>query len=154
MIRPAAPEDHAAIDALLRAAFGGAGEAGLVAALRAGPVVAEWVAEAEGRVVGQVMLSAMVAPVGWVALAPLAVAGAYRRRGIGAALVRGALGALRGWRAAVVLGDPGYYGRFGFAPAGGLRGPYPAAFMGLLPLAEPLPDAGATLVYSAAFEGI
>lgn len=154
MIRPATPADADAIDALLRAAFGGPGEAGLVLALRAGPVVAEWVAVQGGAVVGQVMLSAMVAPVGWVALAPLAVAEGARRRGIGAALVRAALGSLRGWRAAAVLGEPGYYDRFGFAPAPGLRGPYPPAFMGLLPLDDPAPDGRAALVYPAAFEGL
>lgn len=154
MIRSATTAETDAIDALLRAAFGGPGEAGLVLALRAGPVVAEWVAERDGAVVGQVMLSAMVAPVGWVALAPLAVAMGARRRGIGAALVRAALASLRGWRAAVVLGDPRYYGRFAFAPAPGLRGPYPPAFMGLLPLEDPAPDSRAELVYPAAFEGL
>ncbi len=117
-------------------------------------MIAEWVAEGAGRVVGQVMLSAMVAPVGWVALAPLAVASGQRRQGIGAALVRAALASLRGWRAAVVLGDPKYFGRFGFAPAPGLHGPYPAAFMGLLPLADPAPGLAARLVYAAAFAGV
>ena len=44
---------------------------------------------------------------------------AYRRRGLGAATVRGALElcAARGWGAAMLYGIPSYYPRFGFVPA-------------------------------------
>jgi putative acetyltransferase len=59
-----------------------------------------------------------------LALAPLAVAADARRRGLGAALVRAGLVATRdaGAIAVLVLGDPAYYARFGFAPARGITG--------------------------------
>ena len=49
-------------------------------------------------------------------LAPLAVAPACQKQGIGAALVRQGFTELQalGARGCVVLGDPAYYGRFGF----------------------------------------
>jgi putative acetyltransferase len=52
-------------------------------------------------------------------LAPLAVLPEYHRRGIGSALIRAGLAACRRQGAAwvIVLGNPAYYGRFGFAPA-------------------------------------
>jgi len=63
-----------------------------------------------------------------LALAPLAVAASWRRRGLGEALVRQALreAVARGERMVVVLGDPAYYSRFGFVAAGdlGIDGPY------------------------------
>lgn len=50
-------------------------------------------------------------------LAPLAVLPGRQGWGIGSALVRAALARAKevGWAAAFVLGDPAYYGRFGFA---------------------------------------
>ncbi len=60
-------------------------------------------------------------------LGPLAVAPAWQSKGIGSALVREGLqqvahdGAVR----ACVLGDPAYYGRFGFAPEADIMPPYP-----------------------------
>jgi putative acetyltransferase len=79
------------------------------------------VAEIGGEVVGHVAFSPATAASGAVGagLAPVAVAEAYRRQGIAAALVRAGLEACRnggfGW--AVVLGGPAYYARFGFRPA-------------------------------------
>jgi putative acetyltransferase len=61
-------------------------------------------------------------------LAPLAVIESHRRQGIAAELVRAGLEACReagfGW--CVVLGEPAYYGRFGFraAPEFGLSDEY------------------------------
>ena len=51
-----------------------------------------------------------------VALAPLSVAPAFQRQGIGAALVEDAHRRLRlaGETFSVVLGEPDYYGRFGY----------------------------------------
>ncbi len=121
MIRPARPADAPAIAALLRAAFGGTAEADLVAALRAaGDAAIELVAEADGRIVGEVLFSPMrVGSEPALALAPLAVAPAAERQGIGSALVRAGLDLARerpeGW--CLVLGAPRYYGRFGFAAA-------------------------------------
>lgn len=124
--RPARDIDAAAIDALLREAFGGAEEAVLVAALRAeGAVVVELVTEDVTGITGHILFSA--APIGAtsaVALAPLSVASAARRQGVGAALVRDGLArcAAAGTEAAHVLGEPAYYARFGFRPAPDVTG--------------------------------
>ena len=133
--------DADAIDGLLRAAFGGEDEVVLVRALRAaGDLTCALVAEEAGAVVGFVGFSPLrVAPDPgypvW-ALAPLAVAPSAQRRGFGAALV--AAGLERAEAAGVglvtVLGDPGYYGRFGFRAelAAGLAAPWTGpAFQGL-----------------------
>ncbi len=120
MIRAARPGDAPAIAMLLAAAFPTDAEARLVAALReAGDVAVELVAEApDGALLGHVLFSRMrVGAEPALALAPLAVAPARQRQGIGAALVRAGLrltcGRPEGW--CLVLGDPAYYGRFGFA---------------------------------------
>lgn len=62
-------------------------------------------------------------------LAPLAVAGRYRGKGIGRALVERGLQALRerGADLVFVLGDPRYYGRYGFSPHHRVRAPYDLA---------------------------
>ena len=80
------------------------------------------------RTVGHVLLSRMTAPVRALALAPLAVATDWQRRGIGTALVEAALERARaaGSQAVFVLGDPAYYRRFGFRAdlAAGFASPY------------------------------
>jgi putative acetyltransferase len=107
------------------AAFETAAEADLVDALRqqADPVVS-LVAEEADAILGHIMFSpvtlANAAPgLRVMALAPMAVAGAYRRRGTGSALVTDGLRRCRqlGAGAIVVLGHPTYYPRFGFRPA-------------------------------------
>lgn len=134
-IRSEAPADAAAIDALLRAAFGGPGEAVLVERLRAaGALPLALVAvDAVGDVVGHVAFSPLPIATGAgtvdaLALAPLAVRPDRQRRGVGTLLVRAALDRLRtaGAPLVVVLGDPAYYGRFGFRAeaAAGIRCPY------------------------------
>jgi putative acetyltransferase len=63
-----------------------------------------------------------------LALGPIGVAPDRQHRGIGSSLVSGSLeeAARRGERAVILLGDPGFYGRLGFAPGSrhGLRNPY------------------------------
>ena len=73
--------------------------------------------------VGHVAFSPVTTATAWpgtgLGLAPLAVASGHRRKGIGAALVE--TGIARSARAGigflVVLGEPHYYGRFGFVRA-------------------------------------
>lgn len=123
VIREAETRDHAAIAALLAAAFGQDDEADLAETLRAdGDAVLELVATSQGELVGHVMFSRLTieteagrAPA--VALAPIAVRPERQRSGIGVALAEHALDVLRqqGERLCVVLGDPAYYSRFGFA---------------------------------------
>jgi putative acetyltransferase len=119
-IRPATSGDREAIARLVTAAFGQPHEAGLVAALAAaGYRRVELVAEAGGEVLGHVLFSELARPGagdGMLALAPLAVAPAHQRRGLGGALVRRGIEAARaaGYRAVLVVGDPDYYTRFGF----------------------------------------
>ena len=60
-------------------------------------------------------------------LGPLAVTPTRHGRGIGSALVRAGLEKLKddGMGAVFVLGDPTYYGRFGFEPGSPVEAPYP-----------------------------
>ena len=64
---------------------------------------------------------------GWFGMGPVAVWPERQRNGVGSKLVRRGLERLREMDAqgVVVLGDPGYYGRFGFHAHDGLR--YPGA---------------------------
>jgi putative acetyltransferase len=50
----------------------------------------------------------------------------FQKQGIGSRLVRSGLDRLAGWRAVqvLVLGDPGYYGRFGFVPGCAIAPPH------------------------------
>ena len=133
-LRPETPADFPAIYALVKAAFATAphadgDEQDFVDRVRASagylPDLA-LVSERDGALIGHAMLSllppgAIQRPSGLLMLAPLSVAPNAQRQGVGTALVRDALAraAARGHRAVVVLGDPDYYGRFGFRPARG-----------------------------------
>ncbi|MEM9605201.1 MAG: N-acetyltransferase, partial [Pseudomonadota bacterium] len=63
-------------------------------------------------------------------LCPLAVAPERHKTGIGSALVEHGLGALAddGVDLVFVLGDPRYYGRFGFSAEHGVAAPYPLPY--------------------------
>lgn len=122
VVRPEETEDRVAIRALHVLAFGNEGEARLVDALRAaGDIVLSLVAENDGEVRGHILFSRLIVrqevvrfPA--VALAPLAVHPDHQRDGIGSALVEEGHLRLqqRNERLSVVLGDPDYYGRFGY----------------------------------------
>jgi putative acetyltransferase len=125
-IRSEEPRDGAAVHALYASAFETPAEARLVDALRerARPLVS-LVAEDGAALVGHVLFSPVTLPgrrePRIMGLGPMAVAGERRGEGIGSALVRAGLNACRGLGSGgvVVLGHPGYYPRFGFAPASG-----------------------------------
>lgn len=122
-IRAATPRDREAIRLVEEHAFGQQAEAGLVDALVAGgDAVVELVAEEDGQFVGHILFSRLYVQNGGetvpaVALAPLAVEPDFHGTGIGGALIREAHIRLRdgGETLAVVLGDPAYYGRFGYS---------------------------------------
>lgn len=156
-MRPATPGDAAAIRALLLDCFPGPGEADLVEALRAaGDAPVELVANEGEEIVGHVMFSRMDAPFPALALAPVAVAATRRRRGSAAALIREGLEIARsaGWKGVFVLGDPAYYGRFGFdaAMASGFDSPYAGPYLMALALdGDTLPAARGRLRHATAF---
>lgn len=152
VIRDEAGGDEAAIDRITQDAFrdhpfSQHTEHRIVRALRdAGALRLSLVATIANDVVGHVAFSAVTiggVDRGWWGLGPLSVTPTLQRRGIGGALVRSGLRRLgeRGVAGCVVLGDPAYYGRFGFAPHAGLRLPGPPAdhFMALS-LEGPVPD--------------
>jgi len=123
-IRPERVGDAAGIRALHDAAFPGPAEGRLVDALRgSGRLRISAVAESGRVIVGHIGFSAVSMRGGadGMGLAPLAVAAGFRRRGVGAALVRAGLETCRraGVGFVVVLGDPAYYRRFGFTAASG-----------------------------------
>jgi putative acetyltransferase len=122
IVRPERASDVDAIRAVHDAAFGGAAEGRLVDALRrADKLVVSLVAESDGEVVGHIGFSPVTsaAAAKGFGLAPLAVRPDAQRRGIGGKLVLDGLAAIAhvGAEFVVVLGDPRYYGRFGFGPA-------------------------------------
>ena len=150
VIHPERTADWAAIGDLLRAAFGGGEEAALVAALRRdGDLDLSLVAHHQGTILGHVALSPVAAPFPALALAPVAILPAMQKRGLGGALIRAAQ-ALRPDHTIIVLGDPAYYGRFGFRPVAWdspYAGPYLQAIGPHLP-------ARATIRHAPAFAGV
>ena len=118
------PTDVPATRRVHMAAFPGPDEADLVDALRDDPA---WLPElsvvavnGSGLVLAHALLTRLRIGDGQgLALAPVAVAPEWQRKGVGELVVRAALeaAAQAGERLVVVLGDPDYYGRFGFAPA-------------------------------------
>jgi len=123
-IRQEKPSEAGAREALLDLAYGPVRFTKPSQRLRAGRAPARglsFVATEDGRVVGSVRLWEIAAGADRDALllGPLAVHPDCRNRGIGGALMRHALRiAARHHHAAVLLvGDPAYYGRFGFSAA-------------------------------------
>jgi putative acetyltransferase len=164
-VRPEAPSDRAAVRAVNTSAFDTAAEADLVDRLReqASPLVS-LVAQVAGGVVGHILFSPLTLGehrgLQIMGLAPMAVAPERQRRGIGSALVRVGLQQCRqlGAGAAVVLGHPAYYPRFGFLPAArfGIGCEYDApaeAFMLIELQREYLRGVAGTVRYHAAFSG-
>lgn len=155
IVRPETPLDRAAIRAVVIAAFAGIDEADLVDRLRRdGDMVFSVVALVDEIVVGHAALSRMGAPFRALGLAPVAVLPDRQRTGIGSRLVRHAIDLARagGWDAIFVVGDPGYYSRFGFDPklARGFASPYAGPHLMALALGRKLPLSG-TVAYPAAF---
>jgi len=138
-IRPETNADIPEIHAVVRAAFGQPGEADLVDALRrSGALTLSVVAMIDGRIVGHIAFSPITIAGEQLALAlaPMAVAPHCQRQGIGSALIQWALEECRRLehKVIIVVGEPAYYGRFGFVPASplGIECPFavtPDAFM-------------------------
>lgn len=103
------------------------------------------VAVSEGRTVGHIAFSK--ATVGgfesdWFLLGPVAVLPSFQGRGVGSALVESGLATLRSRHASgcVLVGDPGYYRRFGFSTYPDLTYEgVPHEYVLALPFAEAVP---------------
>jgi putative acetyltransferase len=130
-IRESLPADGPLIEKLYPAAFPDEDLLPLVLELLdEGPQVLSLVALVDRVLAGHVAFTmcGIAGQTNQVALlAPLAVAPERQRRGIGSALVRDGLQRLKaeGVVQVQVLGDPAYYGRFGFRPDDGVIPPYP-----------------------------
>lgn len=162
-IRPEVPADALAIEALTIAAFRKAPhsehtEQFIVRALRsAGQLTISLVAEEDGALLGHVAVSPVTIAgaaeaTRWFGLGPISVAPQRQHQGIGSQLMEAALGELRhaGAAGCVLLGDPGYYARFGFRPEPALLLPgVPAAYFQALSLDGGLP--AGTVSYHPAF---
>lgn len=145
-VRVARPDDVPAMDALLRASFPAPDEARLVQRLCVdGDMVLAMVAEEAGALGGVVVFSRMDVdvggkPVAAVAMAPVATAPEFRRQGVAEALIAAGHDRLRDAHVMLsfVLGDPGYYERFGYATdwAKGFDSPYAGEYFMALPLQD------------------
>lgn len=166
LIRREAAADREAVHAVHEAAFATAPhasghEADLVDALRG---TADWigplslVAEVDGEVAGHVVCSyGRLAGEPVPGLGPIGVAPALHGKGLGSALMHAVIAAAdaRDEPAILLLGDPAYYGRFGFEPAEahGVTPPDPAwtsAFQ-IRTLATWSPDRKGPYAYAPAF---
>jgi len=133
-LRPENAEDIAGISELTREAFeheehSSHTEQFIVDALRrSGQLTISLVAAEGNDIVGHVAISPVTVSsgaTGWFGLGPISVQPGRQGQGIGSRLMNGALTALqeRGAAGCVVLGDPGFYGRFGFSACPGLELP-------------------------------
>ncbi len=169
IVRSEGAPDHAAIRRVHDAAFGREAEGRLVDALRAAgcfsPDMSLVGVAAGSEIVAHVLHSTVDLEVDGVAvpaaaLAPVAVLPAFQRRGVGTQLVREGLHRVRllGYRAVVVVGDPAYYGRFGFSPdlAAPIASPYAGPYHQAIELEEnALSSARAgRVVYPPAFAAV
>lgn len=157
--RPERAADVAAIRAILESAFPSSAEARLVDALRAsGKLAVSMIAADASGPVGHIAFSPVtVGEAAGLGLAPMAVLPAHQNKGVGALLVREGLASCTqlGCGFVVVLGEPEYYGRFGFARASnyGLDNEYGVdeAFMALELKPGSLPPEGGLVRYAPEF---
>lgn len=161
-IRAEQRSDEQAISALITAAFltaehSAGNEAAIVERLRqANNLAVSLVATEPDRIVGHVAFSPVTIDGRrdhWFGLGPVAVAPDRQGRGIGSALIEAGLARLRdrGTTGCVVLGEPAYYGRFGFTadPSLRLAGVPPEYFQRLLFRDQPCSGA---VNYHSAFQ--
>lgn len=161
-IRPERAQDIDAIARLTEAAFANEvhsshTEQHIVNALRrAGQLTVSLVAVRGDEVIGHVAISPVTVSsgtVGWYGLGPISVVPGWQGQGVGSALMSAALATLRrlGGVGCVLLGEPAYYGRFGFKAEPGLVLPgVPAEYFQALAFEGEVPKG--TVRYHEAFE--
>lgn len=124
-IRPESTSDIDAIEAVTIAAFLHAPhtshtEQFIIRDLRvAGVLTISLVAELDSVIIGHVAISPVIisdGTKGWYGLGPVSVLPEHQGKGIGSRLIQEALARLKDLsvQGCVVLGEPGYYQRFGF----------------------------------------
>jgi predicted N-acetyltransferase YhbS len=160
-VRQERPGDPAAIFELTRLAFSTAAHSSgteqfIVDALRRdGHLALSLVAECEGKLVGHVAISAVTTSAGdegWYGIGPLSVIPAFQRQGVGSLLLQEGLPIMRerGARGCVLVGDPAFYGRLGFARCTELAYPgIPAEYLLYLSFDNAIPKG--VVAYSPAF---
>lgn len=118
-----------------------------------------FVAETRGAIVGHVVCSrGFVGDTSAVGLGPIGVEPSVQRRGVGSALMYAAIGAAdaTGEPLIALLGDPGYYARFGFVAASdvNIRSPDPewGPYFQVLPLTSMPDDLSGQFRYAASFD--
>ena len=164
-IRPEQSGDAPAIHAVHKAAFPTVAEAELVDRLRSnGKAAVSLVAVDAARVVGHILFTPVTfdPPVSVIAfgLAPMAVLHDHEKHGVGRRLVQNGLAECHAQGAClvVVLGDPTYYGRFGFERASrhGLRNEFGVeeAFMVFMLEARAHPEPGTMVKYATEFSAL
>ena len=161
MIRDATPRDFPAIRAVIRHAFDRADEANLVEQLRDdGDVLFELVEASDIALQAHVLYSRLTIErkgeaLAAAALAPVSVLPHFQRRGVGGALICAGNERCRalGLSAILVLGDPGYYSRFGFSAraAESLEAPFSGAPFMALELEPGVLSGGGLVRYARAF---
>ena len=165
LIRPERDEDAAAVRRVHETAFPTAAEANLVDRLRAnGKAVIALVAEDGASIVGHILFSPValepLAGTVGLGLAPVAVMPDHEKHGLGRRLIQNGLAECHKWGAGfvVVIGDPPYYGRFGFEPAEkhGLRSEYVEgdSFMVFKLASGTLPPPGTLVKYAPEFSAL
>ncbi|MYM64201.1 GNAT family N-acetyltransferase [Pseudomaricurvus sp. HS19] len=95
---------------------------------RAEALTISQIAMVDGEIVGHVAISPVTLSTGvtgWFGLGPISVLPEFQGCGVGSRLMESSLASLQAMNASgcVVLGDPDYYGRFGFKAVEGLRYP-------------------------------
>lgn len=162
-IRPEQPQDHSAIAALTSEAFrnaphSGGNEAAIIEALRADQaLILSLVAEAAGGagLTGHISASrCRIGTADQALIAPVSVLPAHQGQGIGSALIRAALEALRlqGWPGVALVGDPAFYARFGFQARPGLSCEgIPAEYVQSLSLGSAPAPVGPLILHPAFF---
>ncbi|MCK4911746.1 MAG: N-acetyltransferase [Thermodesulfovibrionales bacterium] len=169
IIRKEEDHDHVEVGKLLGSAFEQDLEARLVDSLRKNPdFVPElsFIAECDEQIVGYILFF----PIKIIskqdrhaslALAPMAVAPKYQRKGVGKAMVEHGLtkAGHSGFDSVIVLGHAEYYPRFGFRPASlyGINAPFEVpdeAFMALELTKDGLDRVSGTVVYPEEFNEV
>lgn len=162
LIREEAAADYAVIETLTIAAFAQMPysqqtEQHIVRALRdSDQMTLSLVAEQAGEVIGHIAVSPVTlsdGSTGWFGIGPLSVTPHHQHKGVGSQLMQAALSALQQQHAAgvVLVGDPGYYNRFGFQACKQLSLPdIPAEYFLVQAFQETLPVA--SVQFSQAFQ--